>query len=214
MNDEMRDPDLERRVQQVADEFEASAAPEARVVARLERRLQRGRAVRVMATAAAAVALTIGGLGIRATLTGPPAGEATMPEVVGVFVSGAPDDDGRCFGLRLYETTSTDSRVALWSWAGQDGCAGRLDRLASGVGWADAVQLSADTRRPARVGIAVRADLASPAELTGFAVVLDQVTDGQPDRLVAYPSASDAASDSAGVTWHRVERLDIPYRPD
>ena len=202
------DPD-ERRLRDaigaLADHYEATALDEQQVVAELERSLKRRPAARLALTVIAAAVLTLAALGLPALLGQPRVGAPSFPPVAGIFVTQTPDAAGRCFAVRIYDTTARDGRVALWTWEGADGCARRASSLLLSVGSASAVAIGDED------GILVQAAQSASDGLAGFSRVLVLAPDGE--SLRGHPTRADAEAERSGTTWSGVPQLDIPYRP-
>lgn len=202
------DPELQHSLHELADAFERAAPAEEQVTAHLEARVRAGNRRRVLGTVAlAAAVVAVVAIGVRATNQQPVGGPMPMPELVGVFVTTEPDGEGRCYAVRLYDTTPQDGRVALWTWTGVSDCSERSDNLISGLGQADGVRL------PDGAGVVIEAALSTPAPLAGAQLVLDAGSDGS-GPVVAYPSVDDAVSGEQGQPMDEVQELDIPYRPN
>jgi hypothetical protein len=206
MRPEPDDLELERSIRALADAFERGASPEEAVVADIQGRLRAGGRRLALGAVGVAVVVVAAAIGLRALIQAPVGGPVAMPEIAGLFVTQSPDADGRCYAVRLYDTTPTDGRVSLWTWAGVSGCAARSDNLATGVGRAAGVGLPSD------VGVAIDAAEGAPSALEGVHLVLrpDATPDGP---LRAFPSVEAAAAGEDGIRMESVDTLEIPYRP-
>jgi len=199
------DQELERSIHALADAFEADALPEERVVGTLEARLRRRRTGLMLSTAALAVAvvaaIAIGARGLSQPAVG---GPAAMPDLVGLFVSEAPDRQGRCYAVRLYDTTAADGRVALWTWTGGVSCAVRTDGLSTGLGRAEGVRLASGP------GIAVEAAAGVRPALEGLRLFIDG-TPAQDGSLRAFPTVETPGAEV--IPMQPAEELRVPYQP-
>jgi len=204
----LSDPELQDSLRELADAFERAAPAEEQVTARLEARVRAGNRRRVLGTMALAAAVVAAiAIGVRAINQQPVGSPMPMPDLVGVFVTAQPDQQGRCYAVRLYDTTPQDRRVALWTWTGASGCSGRSDNLSSGLGQAQGVKL------PDGAGVLVDAAPTTPVPLAGVELVLDAGSDGK-GLVVAYPSVDAAASGVQGQPMEQVQELDVTYRPN
>lgn len=197
------DPRLRSSLRQLADRFASAAPGEDQVLARLEQRLRRRQVASLLFTVAAAVLVVIAVLGLPSLLGQRNVASPSFPPVSGVFVTQRPDDAGRCYAVRLYETTPRDGRVALWTWEGPAGCGTRSGSLLLGTGAATAVAAGSST------GIRLESGTDARGGLAGFSRVV--IPSGE--SLEGYPNADEAAARRAGIPWRRVEALDVPYQP-
>lgn len=203
--DRVEDRDLERGLHGLADAFAADALPEDRVVDVLETRLHRRRTGLTLGAVGLAVAVVAGvGLGVRALSQPAVGGPAAMPELVGLFVTEQPSAGGRCYALRLYDSTPADGRVALWAWTAGSSCRERSSNLSTGIGTAGGVQL------PSGPGIAVEATSGTAPELEGLWLFVDPTLAGD-GSVQAFPSIQ--APDTEAIRLRPVEEVSIPYRP-
>jgi hypothetical protein len=204
----MDDEQLQRSIRDLADGFERGRVPEERVTQTLEARLrQRSIGALVSAAALGVIVLVAAVVGVR-LLTAPSVGTpAAMPALVGLFVTQEADEAGRCYAVRLYDTTPTDGRVALWTWTGSQGCAARVDNISMGAGRADGVLL------PSGRGILIRAADTAPAPLGQLELVLDPGEQINGGMLRAFQSVEAAATGSDGIVMNPLDEIDIPYRP-
>jgi hypothetical protein len=201
------DRELQQSLQGLADLFERQAVSEEAVSAQLERQLA-GTTRRRMAGAIAlgVTVVAVLALGLRALNQPAVGGPAPMPEVTGIFVTTEPDPQGSCYAVRLYDTTSDDGRVALWTWAAGSDCTERTGSISTGIGRAEGVRLLSGG------GILIRAaaDIAPP--LSGLELVLD-VAGGADGSIQAFTSLEAAANGQGGMRMTPTERLIIPLRP-
>lgn len=195
------DHQLEHDVHELADAFERTAEPEEVVVASLERRMAASGQRRLLGTMALAVAVVAAvAIGVNALRQTELGGPVPVPDVVGLYVTTAPDATGQCHAVRLYDTTPADGRVAVWAWTGNADCSERSDNLSTGVGRAEGVRLASGA------GIVVgTADASSP-------LVLEPGGGEGPMR--AYASVQAAIAGNDGIPMQAVEELDITYRPN
>lgn len=201
-----RDPDergLRESVGQLADHYEATAPDEAHVVARIEQRLARRRFSRVLLTIAAGVIVALAALGLPNLLSERRVGTPSFPAVSGIFVTSQPDASGRCYALRIYDTTPRDGRVALWTWEGPDGCATRTSGLLLGAGSAMAVAVGQED--------AIRVDAAP--EASGGLAAFSRILLPDEGRLDGYATLSDAEASRSSTAWRASAKLDVPYQP-
>ena len=204
----MDDEQLQRSIRDLADGFERGRVPEERVTQTLEARLrQRSIGALVSAAALGVIVLVAAVVGIR-LLTAPSVGAPVeMPALVGLFATQATDEDGRCYAVRLYDTTPTDGRVALWTWTGSQGCAARVDNISMGAGRAEGVLL------PSGRGILIRAADTAPAPLGQLELVLDPGDQINGGVLRAFQSVQAAATGSDGIVMNPLDEINIPYQP-
>ena len=204
----MDDEQLQRSIRDLADGFERGRVPEERVTQTLQARLrQRSIGALVSTAALGMIVLVAAVVGVR-VLTVPSLGTPVeMPPLVGLFVTQAADEAGRCYAVRLYDTTPTDGRVALWTWTGSQGCAARVDNISMGTGRAEGVLL------PSGRGILIRAADTAPAPLGQLELVLDPGDQINGGMLRAFLSVQAAATGSDGIVMNPLEEIDIPYRP-
>lgn len=198
------DHQLEHDIHELADAFERAAVPEEVVVASLERRMAASGQRRLLGTMALAVAVVAAvAIGVNALRQTELGGPVPVPDVVGLYVTTAPDAVGQCHAVRLYDTTPADGRVAVWAWTGNADCSERSDNLSTGVGHADGVRLQSGA------GIAVSTDTGASEPM----LVLEPggVGDGP---MRAYASVQAAIEGKDGILMRQVEQLDITYRPN
>ena len=202
------DNHLERDIHELADAFERTAAPDEVVVAELERRMAGSGRRRLLGTMAlAVVAVAAVAVGVNALRQPALGGPAPLPEVVGLYVTTAPDGDGQCHAIRLYDTTPADGRVAIWAWTGNADCSERSDNLSTGVGQAEGVRLASGP------GIAVSASADASPPPSDAVLVLDLGGGGE-TPMRAYASVQAALAGEDGIPMQVVEELDITYRPN
>lgn len=205
---------LAEDVRTLADGFEAAADAEEVVVSRVRTRLARP-SVGAFAVVGAAAVLLLGALVLRSSISPPNTAAPVMPELVGIFRSVEPDEDGRCVAVRLYDTTPQDGRTALWAWTGTDGCQVRVSNLTAGTGTAMALALPASGEHPSRdgIGVAAAADVAAP--LNGLSLVLDPEAGraGEPnaEMISAFWSTDDLGGRHT-LQLVEVDELHVPYR--
>lgn len=207
MKSDMPDPgdrELQRSVRDLADAYEAQADPAEQVAATLEARLRRAGAVQVLGTVVLAVVVVAAVvIGVRALTLPSVGGPAEVPPLTGLFAAQEPDADGRCHAVRLYDSTPTDGRVAVWGWTAGTSCAERTDNLSTSLGRASGVLL------PSGPGIAIEVAEGAPAVLEGLRLVIDP---GAP--VLAFPSVDAATSGAGGIRMVATQELDITYRPE
>jgi hypothetical protein len=203
---------LREEIRAVADRFEAAAEAEGQVAARIDARLHRTHFPAALLGAMALIVIVA--IGLRGTLPAPDTGAHEMPTLVGIFRSLEPDAVGRCVAVRLYDTTSTDGRVALWVWSGANGCAARRSNLTTGPGSAEAVALPAAGGSPERSGIRIEGAPSVAELLASLMLVLDPAgPQGTADLVPGYWSLDEGAG-PATIQLERVDELTVPYRPD
>jgi hypothetical protein len=203
------DRQLRDEIRALADRFEADAEPEEQVTARIERRGQPWLAPAVGLVTVLAVVLVIG-IGLRPLLPGYISDEPPATPV-GLYRSQLPDANGQCVAIRLYDTTSTDKRVALWVWAGTDGCAARRSNLTMGEGTISGVQLPRGDG-PDRSAVWVEASPDAVEPLAGLVFVIDAAEASGQD-LPGYWSL-DEVTGTPTLILERVEELSVPYQPE
>jgi len=207
------DRQLRDEIRALADRFEADAEPEEQVTARIERRGQPWRAPALGLVVVLAAVLAVG-IGLRTLLPGTYSGGPLVETPVGLFRSQLPGSDGKCVAIRLYDTTSTDRRVALWVWTGADGCAARRSNLTMGEGTISRILLPARPEVRERPGIRVEASPDAAEPLAGLVLLLDPTdSGGGADRLSGYWTMEEVTG-SATLILERVEELNVPYQPE
>ncbi len=203
------DDQFEHEIHDLADAITRTAASEEVVTAELERRLAasgRRRLVGTMALALVVVAAVA--VGVNALRQPQLGGPASLPGVTGVYVTAAPDADGQCHAVRLYDTTPTDGRVAIWAWTGNADCSERSDNLSTGLGHAEGVRLATGA------GIAVYAVADPEASPNPADLVLVLDPGGGEASMLAYPSVQAAIAGDDGIPMRLVAELDVTYRPN
>lgn len=202
------DHQLEHDIHELADAFERTAAPDEVVVAELERRVAVSGRRRLLGTMALAVAVVAAAaIGVNAVRQPALGGPAPLPDVVGLYVTTAPDAAGQCHAVRLYDTTAADGRVAVWSWTGNADCSERSDNLSTGVGRAEGIRLASGA------GIAVSAPPDASPPPSDLVRVLDPGGGGESSMHV-YASVQAALAGEDGIRMQAVGELDITYRPN
>lgn len=211
---EERDVDdrwLSDAVRRHADQVEAVSPTPEEVADALDARLLRRSGLLPQALAAAAVALVavlafaVVRLAFLPSDVGAP---ADLPS--GLYMTDAPDGEGRCMAISLAQDASAEGRAEIWAWGAAEGCGTRDTVMSSGTADLVAVELPAAGELPARQGFRLES---RPGEgVAGIELLLDPAG-SPPDALVGYGTVQEAERGPHSVLFRPIEELDVEYVP-
>lgn len=198
-------------VRRHADQAEAAAPTPEEATDALHARLRRrsGLLPRAVATAAVALVAVLAFAVVRLAFLPPDVGgPAVLPS--GLYMTDAPDGEGRCLAISLAEDAGDAGRAEVWAWGAADGCGTRDTVMSSGVADLVAVGLPAAGELPAREGF--RVESRAGEGLGGISLILDPAG-SPPGALAGYGTVQEAERGPHSVTFRPIEELDVEYVP-